>query len=204
MILFQSKLFSSHHIMLFLVVITALLCCSTIRAGQSISFIYPNGNSESFCTGSNSWTNWFNTAKPSNNGNLDQELLSVIQAANGRDVCQKPVGMQAQSVGELPSTSSYSCSWSLMNNFIAGFKSNTPGLDFQVRFCCANTEFDPTTTTTTTPRPITSSTCGRADMKNSLSRIFGGSLATPNSWPWVNTYKHFFKKIVFHFSPLKF
>jgi len=186
--------------MLFLVVVTALLCSSTIQAGRSVSFFYPKGIGEASCTDSNSWTKWFNTAQPSNTGNLDQELLSTIQAANGRDVCQQPLGMQAQSVGELPSVSSYSYSWSLMNNIIAGFQSNTPGLDFQVRFCCASSTFVPTTTTTTTPRPITSSTCGRAEIKNSLaSRIFGGSLATPNSWPWVSTYKHFFQKNLFAF-----
>jgi len=178
--------------MLFLVVVLALLYSSPIRAGPSVSFFYPQGISESACTGGSiSWTKWFNAAKPSDNGNLDQEVLSAIQAANGQDVCNQPLAMQAQSVGELASTGSYSCSWSLMNNIIAGFRSNTPDLDFQVRFCCANDAFVPTTTTTTTPRPIISSTCGRAEITYSpqFSRIFGGSHATRNSWPWQVLYE---------------
>jgi hypothetical protein len=138
--------------------------------------------------------------KPSDNGNIDQELHSVIRAANGRDVCGIPQGMQAQSVSDLSYISSYQYGWSLMGNSIAGFRSGTPGIDYQVRFCCANTDFVTTTTTTTTPRPITSSTCGRAEIKSSLaSRIFGGSQAIRNSWPWVSTYKHFSKKNLFGF-----
>jgi hypothetical protein len=198
MVLFHSHLFYSRNTMLLLVIVTALLCSSTIRAGgPSVTFFYPQGIAESSCRDTNSWTKWFNTAEPSNNGNFDQELLTVIQAANGRDVCQMPVGMQAKSVGALPNgVTSYSCSWSLMNNFIAGFKSNTPAVDFEVRFCCPNNAFVPTTTTTTTPRPILSDTCGRAEIQNSLiSRIFGGSHAVRNSWPWVSTYKYFCQKI---------
>jgi hypothetical protein len=190
--------------MLFLVVITAFLCCSTIRADPSISFTYPAGIPESACSNGISWTKWFDESKPSDNGDLDQELLPVIQAANGRDVCQQPLAIQVQSFSEIPSTTPVSGRWYVMNNIVAGFISGTPGLDFQVRFCCANTEFDPTTTTTTTPRPITNGTCGRAEITNSFSRIFGGSHAIPNSWPWVNAHQHFFKKVVFHFSPLKF
>lgn len=174
--------------MLFLIVLSALLCSSTTQAARSISFFYPQGIAESSCTGTNSWTNWFNTAKPSDNGNLDREMLSVIQAANGRDVCGTPLGMQASSVGDIPNVNSFSCSWSLMNNIIAGFQSSVAALDFQVRFCCPSNTFNPTTTTTTTQRPMTSGTCGRAEIKHSLaSRIFGGSHATPNSWPWVST-----------------
>jgi len=177
--------------MLFLLFVAALLCSSTIQAGPSISFFYPQNIDASACKDSNSWTKWFNEAKPSENGNLDQELLSTIRAANSRDVCQRPLAMQAQSVGNLSGTTSFSSSWSLMNNMVVGFKSNTPGLDFEVRFCCPTTDFVPTTTTTTTQRPLTSSTCGRADIKHSLksSRIFGGSYATPNSWPWQFLYE---------------
>jgi hypothetical protein len=58
--------------------------------------------------------------------------------------------------------------------------------DFQVRFCCANNDF--ITTTSTTPRPIDSDTCGRAHIKPAVqfTRIFGGSRAIPHSWPWVS------------------
>ena len=164
-----------------------LLCSSIVQAGPSVNFFYPQGLTSSTCTGRFSWTKWFNSAKPSDNGNLDQELLSVIQERNGRDVCAKPQGIQAQSIGILSSVASYGGSWSLNNNIIAGFHSRTFGLDFQVRFCCANSDFRPPPTTTTTPRPIVSDRCGRAAIKPSLksSRIFGGSHAVPHSWPWV-------------------
>jgi hypothetical protein len=174
--------------MLLLVIATALLCSSTIQAGPSVSFFYPQTLTESACSGSNSWTKWFNSAKPSDNGNADQEVFSVIKSKNGPDVCAAPQGMQAQSVGVLASGVSFSCSWQTANNIIAAFISRTAGVDFQARFCCPNSDFTPTTTTTTTPRPMTSSTCGRAQIQHSLksSRIFGGSHATANSWPWVN------------------
>ncbi|CAF3526760.1 unnamed protein product [Rotaria sp. Silwood1] len=177
--------------MLSWIFVTALLCSSTIQAAPSISFFFPQTLTASTCTGSNSWTKWFNSAKPSDNGNFDQELLSVIQAVNSRDVCATPQGVQVQSVSQLPGTGPFGGSWSTMNNIISGFQSSNAGLDFQIRFCCANTDFTPTTTTTTTPRPITSSTCGRAEIKHSLksSRIFGGSHAVRNSWPWVILYE---------------
>jgi hypothetical protein len=177
--------------MLFLVAITALLCSSSIYAGPSIQFFFPQNIDASSCAGAISWTKWFNEAKPSDNGNLDKEVLPVIQATHGRDVCATPLAMHVQSVSDLSADTSYSGSWSLMNNVIAGFQSNTDGIDYQVRFCCANTDFTPTTTTTTTPRPITSSTCGLAQIKHSLpsSRIFGGTHATANSWPWQVLYE---------------
>jgi hypothetical protein len=191
--------------MLFLVVVAALLCSSPIHAARSITVFYPATLTESTCAGSSSWTKWFNTATPSGNGNTDQEVHPVILAANRRDVCEKPQGMEAQSVSDLSAVNSYQYGWLMMNNIIAGFQSATPGIDYQVRFCCANTDFETTTTTTTTPRPVSSTTCGQAEIKNSfVSRIFGGSTAIRNSWPWVSTYKHFSKKIFFHCFFFKF
>lgn len=181
--------------MLFWFVFTALVCSSLIHPVHSVSCFYPQTfTTTGACTGSNSWTKWFNTAKPSDNGNLDQEFLTKIQAKNGHDVCARPQGMQAQSIGQLTSNSPVSCSWSLMNGFIAGFVSGTSGLDFQVRFCCPNTDF---ITTTTTSRPITSTTCGRAEIKHLVraARIFGGSIAIPNSWPWVSEYQYFMERL---------
>ncbi|CAF0761875.1 unnamed protein product [Rotaria sordida] len=177
--------------MLFWIIVTALLCSSTIRANPSISFFFPQNLTVSTCTGSNSWTKWFNSAKPSDNGNFDRELLSVIGAANGRDVCATSQGVHVQSVGQLPGTGPFGGSWSTTNNVISGFQSSTAGLDFQIRFCCANSDFTPTTTTTTTARPMPSSTCGRAEIQHSLksSRIFGGSHAVRNSWPWQVLYE---------------
>jgi V8-like Glu-specific endopeptidase len=176
--------------MLLLVVVAALLCSSPIQAARSITVFYPASLTESTCADSSSWTKWFNSAKPSDNGNMDRELHQVILAANGRDVCGTPQGMQAQSVSDLSAVSSYQYGWLMTNNIIAGFRSGTPGIDYEVRFCCANTDFETTTTTTTTPRPITSSTCGQAEIQNSFaSRIFGGSTAIRNSWPWQVLYE---------------
>ncbi|CAF1388220.1 unnamed protein product [Rotaria magnacalcarata] len=177
--------------MLFWVVITALVCSSAIQAIPSVFFIYPQNLTPTGCTGTNSWTKWFNSAKPSGSENVDKELLATIQAANGRDICAKPQGIHVQSVSPLPGTGPFQGSWSMTNNIVTGFQSATAGLDFQVRFCCPNTDFVPTTTTTTTPRPMPSGTCGRAQIKHSIanSRIFGGSHATPNSWPWQVLYE---------------
>ena len=187
--------------MLLLVVVTALLYTSTVQADESISFFFPQGIGEASCIDTNSWTKWFNTRKPSGDPNLDREMLLDIQAANGRDICPTPLGMQADSVGEIPNVDSYTCSWSVMDIIVAGFRSNIPDLDFQVRFCCPNNAFDTTTTTsttrtTTTPRSMTTGTCGRAEIKHSLKslRIFGGSRATPNSWPWVSIYNNLLSK----------
>lgn len=47
--------------------------------------------------------------------------------------------------------------------------------------CCSSIQGKPT-----------GDTCGRADIEHSLTfRIFGGSHAVPNSWPWVSKW-HFF------------
>ena len=131
---------------------------------------------------------WFKLAKPSDNGNMDQELLWMIRQTNARDACVRPKGILGKSVGELIAGAPYPFSWEFTNAFLTGFISRTAGVDYQVRHCCSNADFVPLTTTTTTPRPITSSTCGRAPIAVSLqtSRIFGGSHALANSWPWVN------------------
>ncbi|CAF1474984.1 unnamed protein product [Rotaria sordida] len=178
--------------MLFLVLVSILLYSSTIRATPSISFFHPQNFTEINCTGSVSWTKWFNSAKPNDNGDFDRETFSVIQTQNGRDVCARPQGFQAQTVGQLPSNTYLGWTWSTINNIIAEFNSTTPGIDYQVRFCCDNNDFIPTTTTTTTQRPITSTICGRAEIAHSLKsalRIVGGSHAIPNSWPWQVLYE---------------
>ena len=170
-----------------LLVITALLCSSGIQAKPSIQVFYPKDTDASSCVGEFSWTKWFNQASPSDNENYDREFLSSIRAANSEDVCERPAGMHGRSVSIPPGITQFTYSWSLRNDIVVGLVSTTPGIDYEVRFCCANTDFITTTTTTTTPRPLTSDTCGRAKIPNSLTfRIFGGSHAIPNSWPWVS------------------
>ncbi|CAF3773933.1 unnamed protein product [Rotaria socialis] len=162
---------------------------SLIQAIPSISFFYPNNLTASACVGDFSWTKWFNSFKPKDNKDIDQEFLAVIQAKNGHDVCPKPRGIQAKTVSVLQVDVSYAVSWKTMNGMIIACISSTPGIDFQVRFCCPNAEF--ITTTTTRPPPINNPTCGRAEIKPLLriARIFGGSRAVPHSWPWQVLYE---------------
>ena len=172
--------------MLVLLVISILLNGLLIQAIPSISFFYPNNLTESTCIGDSSWTKWFNTFKPNTDKEFDQEFLSVVQANNDRHICKIPKGIQAQTVSVLQTDIKYAVTWKMMNGITTAFISRTPGVDFQVRFCCKNSDF--ITTTTTTPRPIDSNTCGQAQIQSSfqLTRIFGGSRAIPHSWPWVS------------------
>ena len=169
--------------MLFTLFISIVFCNSFIH---SISFFYPQNLTVPTCTDNHSWTKWFNTAKPNNDKDFDQELLSIIQTNYNPDICTIPQGIQAQAVTTLPNTVNYAVSWKTIQGKIMAFVSRTPGVDFQVRFCCANSEF-----ITTTPRPMDSHTCGRTQIKPSfkMTRIFGGLRAIPHSWPWVNIYQ---------------
>jgi hypothetical protein len=171
--------------MLFLLIISVLFSSSFIQAIPSISFFYPKNLTVSTCTGDLSWTKWFNSAKPRNENDFDLESVLIIQRENGHDMCEIPQGIQAQSVTPLTSGVNYATSWRTADGIIFEFVSRTAGVDFQVRFCCPNNEF-----VTTTPRPIDSQTCGRAQIKPSLQvqRIFGGSRAVPHSWPWVSLF----------------
>lgn len=171
--------------MLFFVIATALICGSAVQAEPTVTFFFPGTFNEGACLGTSSWTLWFNYGKPSMNGNLDKEDFSIIRQQAGNNVCPTPSGVQLISVGSLNGATSFSGSWQTMNNAFWSFTSATAGVDYQIRFCCPNNEFIPTTTTTTTPAPITSTTCGRAQIKSPLSRIFGGAHAVANSWPWV-------------------
>jgi hypothetical protein len=108
--------------MLLLIAITALLCSLGIQADQTIEVFYPQNIGKTSCAGGAfSWTKWFNEAKPSDNGNLDKEVLSVIQMSNSRHVCAQPLAIHIQSVGVLPPIDSYQLSMTFMNNAIAGF-----------------------------------------------------------------------------------
>ncbi|CAF0842539.1 unnamed protein product [Rotaria sordida] len=175
--------------MLLLLVISTFVCNSLIQAIPSVSFFYPNSLTDSTCKGDYSWTEWFNSFQPKNDIDFDQELLSKIQAENDRDICAIPKGIQAQTVSALEIDINYAVSWKATNGIITACISRTPGVDFRVRFCCANSDF--ITTTTTTPRPIDSHTCGRTQIKPSLqfTRIFGGARAIPHSWPWQVLYE---------------
>ncbi|CAF3361671.1 unnamed protein product, partial [Rotaria sp. Silwood2] len=116
------------------------------------------------CTVSVLWTKWFNSGKPNDNEGFDKEVLLIIQAQNDRDVCARSQGFQAQAVGRFSSNSYLGWVWSTIDSMLVEFRSATPDTDYQVRFCCANSDFVPTTTA----RSITSVTCSRAEIKHSL------------------------------------
>ena len=172
--------------MLVFVLLLLALSPSLLGAIPSVSFFLPKTLDESTCLDGRSWTKWFNSAHPKTKDDFDQELVTVIQQSNGRDMCPVPEGIQAQSISALIDGVQYAAAWKRSNGTIAAFISRTPGVDFQVRFCCVNTDF--ITTTTPVPRPIDNPTCGRTQIQPSLNRprIFGGSTAVPHSWPWVN------------------
>lgn len=159
---------------------------SSIETIPSVSFFYPKTIDELSCSNGFSWTKWFNSAHPINDQDFDRELVSVILQTSGKDMCQLPQSIQAQSVSPLTDGQQYSAAWKVSDGTIAGFMSRTPGIDFRVRFCCSNNAFIPTTTPL--PRPITNPTCGRPEIQPSIktSRIFGGQTAIPHSWPWVS------------------
>ncbi|UJR16133.1 hypothetical protein I4U23_003044 [Adineta vaga] len=97
--------------------------------------------------------------------------------------------MQARTVTALQMDVNYEVAWKTTNGLISAFVSRSAGVDFEVRFCCANTDF--ITTTARPPRPIDNKTCGRSKTKPSIqfTRIFGGSRAVPHSWPWQVLYQ---------------
>jgi len=173
------------------IIALALLCSSIIETNASVNIFIPSNLDETACTGTVSWTRWFNTGRPNDNDGKDEERLSKIQSLYGHDVCTTPVGIHAQSVSDISSGKELIYTWSTENEVLASFTSLADGVDYQVRFCCPNDAFNPTTTTTTTQRPLTCRTCGRPQIQHSLksSRIFGGSHAIPNSWPWQVLYQ---------------
>lgn len=142
------------------------------------------------CPNGYSWTMWFNTGHPSNSATGDNENASIILAQNPTTMCRNPYGIQAQSINSRED--GYSAQWYWSTTYPFSFISYAPlGVDFRVRYCCSTGSFIGTTTTTTTPRPLDSATCGKQTItpkSNIISRIVGGTEAKPNSWPWVSNY----------------
>ena len=167
-------------------ILVALSCSVLIDALPSISFFQPSNLTEFACASNYSWTTWFNSAHPKTSQDFDQEIISVIRQGRSNDICASPQGMQAQTVSALTNGVQYTGSWQTVNGSILSFVSRTPGVDFQVRFCCIDKK--PAVLTTLPPRANDSLTCGRPQIKPSLKlqRVFGGSRATPHSWPWVS------------------
>jgi hypothetical protein len=161
-------------------------------AQGAINLFYPSNITEESCSGNRGWTMWFNVGKPKNATSGDSEDMSIILAQNPKTLCRIPSGIQAQSINYR--TGGWSIQWQWkqpdITLYLLSFYSFAPGgVDFQVRYCCPIGSFAGTTTTTTTPLPLDSNTCGKqqiAPRSNTLSRIFGGTDAIANSWPWVS------------------
>ena len=135
---------------------------------------------------------WFNEGKPANTSAGDLEDMSVILARNPTTLCRLPYSCQAQSINS--PTTQPSGQW-LLNRpdstlFLISYKSLAPlGVDFRVRYCCSNGSFTPPTVLAVVPLSLDSSTCGKqaiAPRAKAISRIYGGTDAIANSWPWVS------------------
>ncbi|UJR10760.1 hypothetical protein I4U23_014948 [Adineta vaga] len=121
--------------------------------------------------------------------------MSIILARNPTTMCRVPKSIQAQSINSSTNRGSGQWYWSQPNStlFLLSYKSVAPlGVDFRVRYCCLVGSIVPPLTVTTTPSPLTSSTCGKqsiAPRAKTISRIFGGTNAIANSWPWMIFYQ---------------
>ena len=204
--------------MLLLALLISLVCSSTIQAAAPVLISNPPGLTVSGCTSDSAWSSWFNSMKPIAASRFDADLHATIQAKNGGVLCAIPRGIQVQAVEPYPANTMHSIGWHMKDGVAYGFTSNAVDVDYQVRFCCpyvAATVSTAASTSkalaqstgasapqataavaaTTTQSSVPASSCGRAEIKASLqtSRIFGGSFAVPNSWPWVsaNTLYHF-------------
>ncbi|CAF3467005.1 unnamed protein product [Rotaria sp. Silwood2] len=137
---------------------------------------------------------WFNVGHPNSSTSTDMEDMNIILAQNPTSMCPVPFSIEAQSVNTRISSYSVQWIWSQPNNtlYLLSFQSVAPvGVDFRVRYCCPAGSFV-TPITTTTPMPFDSITCGKqaiAPRLNLMNRIFGGTDAIPNSWPWMIYYQ---------------
>ena len=118
--------------------------------------------------------------------------MSIILAQNPTAMCRVPYGAHVQPINTRLTSLSWTWFWPSPTNtlYLLSFQSrNTGDTDFRIRYCCPKGSFVAPTISTTTPRPLDSTTCGKqtiAPRSKSISRIFGGTNAIPNSWPWVS------------------
>jgi hypothetical protein len=102
------------------------------------------------------------------------------------------MGIHAQSINYRTGSSKYGWRWARATDIVAfvSFYSTEPiGVDFQVRYCCLKEMIIETTTTVTIPMSLDNLTCGKQEIplrSNLTARIFGGTNANANSWPWAS------------------
>lgn len=175
-----------------LIALIAIVSVLINNAQGAINLFYPSNVTEESCSRNRDWTMWFNVGKPKNATSGDSEDMSIILAQNPKMLCRIPLAIQAQSINYRTGGWSIQWQWKQPNVtlYLLSFYSFAPGgVDFQVRYCCPIGSFVGTTTTTTTPLLLDSNTCGKQEIvprSKTLSRIFGGTDATANSWPWVS------------------
>ncbi|CAF1459338.1 unnamed protein product [Adineta ricciae] len=162
---------------------------------RPINLFYPSDLTQPVCPSGYSWTMWFNEGKPANASAGDLEDMTVILARNPTTLCRLPYSCQAQSINS--PTTQPSGQWLLSRPdstlFLISYKSLAPlGVDFRVRYCCSNGSFTPPTVPAVVPLPLDSSTCGKQAITpraKAISRIYGGTDAIANSWPWMLYYQ---------------
>jgi hypothetical protein len=159
----------------------------------ALNLFYPPSFTEANCSGNRSWTIWFNLGKPYNSTTGDSENTALIISQNPKTTCGVPSGIHAQSINYRTGTWKYGWQWAQATDiaaFVSFYSTEPGGLDFQVRYCCPKEMLsETTTTTTTTPKPLDNLTCGKQKIlprSNLSARIFGGTSAIANSWPWVS------------------
>jgi hypothetical protein len=161
---------------IFISIIITGFCTLFSSVNGALNLFYPSFFSETNCSGTRSWTIWFNVGKPNSSAMGDNEDTALILSLNYRT-----------------GTWRYGWRWAQATDIVAfvSFYSTEPvGVDFQVRYCCSKETIIETITTTTTPMPLDNLTCGKQEIpprSQLTARIFGGTSAIANSWPWVRS-----------------
>jgi hypothetical protein len=173
-------------------IIIILFCTLFDNVNSALNLYYPSFFTEANCSGNRSWTIWFNIGKPNNSTTGDNENTALIISQNLNTMCSVPMGIHAQSINYRTGSSKYGWRWARATDIVAfvSFYSTEPiGVDFQVRYCCLKEMIIETTTTVTIPMSLDNLTCGKQEIplrSNLTARIFGGTNANANSWPWAS------------------
>ncbi|CAF1606265.1 unnamed protein product [Adineta ricciae] len=157
------------------------------------SLIYSASTNGVLCPSSYSWTTWFNVGKPSNATTGDTEDMSLILAQYPNSMCGVPYAVHAEGINPTDTTCTGNLVQSRPNStlYLLSFQAIQPvGVDFRIRYCCPVGSF--VAPPTTTPSPLENNSCGKQEIAprgKSISRIYGGTDAIQNSWPWMVFYR---------------
>lgn len=179
-------------------VYVALFCFCLIASNVEASTNSASSMTNDTCYTSGLWTIWFSV-------NATQNAYStLVQIANA--TCQSSLGAEFgiyETRSADTNTVQTLSAWTELLAALARVSSQLNGRDFTVRFCCvvnsSNSKTTGTSSKTTTKitttvatnsilKSLDGSTCGKQSIppRSSLtSRIFGGTDAVANSWPWM-------------------